>query len=186
MKDLDKICPSIKIKIFQKLAKDFVDKIFFKKVDVCDYEALKEAFKYVDDTFGGLDVLINNAGILRYGNILESGDDHIDGILRTIDVNFGGVVRCCRLGFESMKNKEPGYIINVNSVDGHYVPMSFTTNTYCGTKFATTALTETLRHELILLQNSKVRITVNDIIQRSSDNKLQFFLILIEYFTWSS
>lgn len=129
-------------------------------MDVTDYEALKKAFKYVEDECGGLDVLINNAGILRYGNIFANGDENIDGILKTIDTNFGGVVRCCRLGFESMKMKDSGYIINMNSVDGHYVPRDFTTNTYCGTKFATTALTEILRQELIQQENSKIRITV--------------------------
>lgn len=125
-------------------------------MDVCDYEALKKAFQYVDDVCGGVDVLINNAGILRYGNILENGDEDIDGILKTVDTNFAGVVRCCRLGFDSMKKKEAGYIVNMS----HCVPRNFTANTYCGTKLAVSALLEVLREELIALKNNKIRITV--------------------------
>lgn len=163
---LFKIIISILIKNFslnsyQKVAEENTETVFHQKVDVCDYEALKKAFRYVEDVCGGLDVLINNAGILRYGNILDNGDENIDGILNTIDTNFAGVVRCCRLGFNSMKSKDFGYIINMNGVDGHYVPRNFTSNTYCGTKYAVTALTEVLRQELISLQNSKIRVTVS-------------------------
>lgn len=130
-------------------------------MDVCDYEALRRAFRYVDDMCGGVDVLINNAGIIRRGNILEDGDENLDGILKTVDTNYAGVVRCCHLAYDMMKRRDYGYVINVNSVDGHYVPRNFTTNTYSGSKFAVTALSDVLRKELIQMQNCRIRITVS-------------------------
>lgn len=135
--------------------------MFSRQVDVCDYEALRRAFIYVDDMCGGVDVLINNAGIIRKGNILEDGDENLDGILKTIDTNFAGVVRCCRLAFDSMKRRDFGYIINMNSVDGHYVPRNFTTNSYAGSKFAITALCDVLRKELSMKQINWIKISVS-------------------------
>lgn len=143
----------------EKMKSEVDGKVHALHCDVCDYDSMKKAFKWVDDNLGGVDVMINNAGIMKPGFILSDGDEHVDGFIKTIDVNFSGVVRATRLAYNSMKNKEFGYIVNFNSIAGHYVPPG-PSNVYPGSKFAITATTEILRQELLFLGNDKIRVTV--------------------------
>ncbi len=150
----------LQIDNIEKMKSEFAGKVHALTADVCDYESLKKAFQWVDNHLGGVDVMINNAGIMKPGFILSDGDGCVDGFIKTIDVNFSGVVRATRLAYNSMKNKEFGYIVNFNSVAGHYVPPG-PSNVYPGSKYAITATTEILRQELLYLQNDKIRVTVS-------------------------
>ncbi|MFI5195105.1 MAG: SDR family NAD(P)-dependent oxidoreductase, partial [Chitinophagales bacterium] len=63
-------------------------KAHFIKADVSQRVAVETAFKEVKDRFGGLDVLINNAGIQSYGSVTETSEEDWD---RTIGVNLKGI-----------------------------------------------------------------------------------------------
>jgi NADP+-dependent farnesol dehydrogenase len=60
------------------------------------------------------------------------------------------------------KSDDFGLIVNINSVAGHVIPfLGYSLNMYAPSKHAVTALTETIRQELIIANNKKVRITVS-------------------------
>ncbi|XP_037050742.1 farnesol dehydrogenase-like [Bradysia coprophila] len=131
------------------------------KCDLQREENVKAAFKWIEDTFGGVDVLINNAGILVEANLLDL--DNTEKIKSAIDTNVLGVVYCTREAFHSMKKRDvAGHIVTINSISGHKVPYLVnicpSINIYPATKFAVTAMTEVYRQEL-QREKSKVKIT---------------------------
>jgi NADP+-dependent farnesol dehydrogenase len=131
------------------------------KCDVSKEEEIVATFKEIDEKFGGISVLVNNAGIHTAGNLFSR--DNADDIRNTVNVNLYGVVFCTREAYISMKkhNIDDGHIININSVNGHYIPilpMGESANIYPSTKHAVTALTEVYRQDLVK-ENSKIRVT---------------------------
>lgn len=136
-------------------------KIFARKCDVSDESSLKEAFKWIEDTFGSIHILVNNAAILTNGKILDQGDDVTKKLNSVVDTNFTGLVHCTREAFRLMlKSDDYGMIININSVLGHTIPFSLARlNLYPPTKYALTAVSEVLRQELIVQNNTKIRVS---------------------------
>lgn len=87
-----------------------------------------------------------------------------DDLKNIVDVNLMGLVYCTRAAFESMKRREFGYIININSTTGHFVPFPTddvpSYNVYAGSKHGVTATSEVLRQELICSEyKDKIRVT---------------------------
>jgi len=128
--------------------------------DVTSEADIVNAFKWITDNLGGVDVLVNNAGIMRIINLIEPGNTA--KIKEVLDTNVMGVVLCTREAFQSMKNRNvDGHIIIINSVAGHQVPNipgmpSF--NIYSPSKYAVTAMTEVLRMEF-QKEGTKTKIT---------------------------
>lgn len=136
------------------------------KCDVSKEEEIIQVFKYIDDNFGGISALINNAGIATTSNLLDRNDtDKTRGI---IDVNVFGLVFCTREAYSSMEKHgiTNGHIIHINSITGHQVFNYLNTdifksfNIYHASKHAVTALTETYRQDFIN-RNSQVKVTVS-------------------------
>ena len=98
--------------------------------------------------------------------ILDEGDDVNDELRKIVDVNLMGTVYCSRAAFHTMKNRDTGYIININSITGHFIPFPTedvaSYNTYGASKFGVTAFTETLRQEIVC-SNKKDNIRVTSI-----------------------
>jgi len=138
-------------------------KIFAYKCDVSDLNSIKEAFKWIQEKFGFIHILINNAGVVR--NIKILSDEDVSGkINEIINTNFSGLVHVTREAYQLMKkSNDYGMIININSNAGHKVPFpinpNISHNVYHGSKFAVTATSEVLRHELICQDNDKIRVT---------------------------
>lgn len=130
--------------------------------DVTNEKETEESFHWVEETFGGVDILINNAGTLKSIGILEHAKP-MSELAFNIELNFTATVRCTRLAFKSMEKRDSyGYIVNINSIYGQGLPIcpeGMQVGVYPGTKHAITATTEMIRHELIRLKNNKVRIT---------------------------
>lgn len=130
------------------------------KCDVSKESEVLAAFAWVIKEFGGVDVLINNAGIVRSGKIIGATDT--PGLRETIETNVMGVVYCTREAFASMKSRGvDGHIVLINSIAGHKVPSipGMSLNIYPPTKHAVTAMTEVLRQEL-LAEGTKIKVTV--------------------------
>ena len=105
-----------------------------------------DAQRVVDETvkrFGGVDVLVNNAGIGKFAKIAEMTPDDWQRIL---DTNLSGVFYCCRAAIPAMKARGAGFIINISSLAGKN---SFVGGgAYCASKAGLNSFSETLMQEV--------------------------------------
>jgi NAD(P)-dependent dehydrogenase (short-subunit alcohol dehydrogenase family) len=85
-------------------------------VDVTDAVAVDGAFKAVVDLLGGVDVLVNNAGIALPMTPLADLDD--DSWRRVMSVNLDGLFFCLRAGLRVMRTAGSGSVVNMSSVLG--------------------------------------------------------------------
>ena len=97
------------------LAKAHGVRAFGVGVDVADETSVNAAFERVLETFGRIDVLVNNAGITRDGLVLRMKDEDWT---RVLDVNLKGAFHCIRACARPMLKQRSGRIINVTSVIG--------------------------------------------------------------------
>ena len=113
------------------------------RLDITSDEDWAAARDWVEEGWGGLDVLVNNAGIAGGGRIDVAGIDEWREIL---EVNLLGTVRGCRTFVPLLKRQRSGRIVNVASLAGLVHPAGMAS--YNAVKAAVVALTETLGHEL--------------------------------------
>ncbi|RZC38891.1 dehydrogenase/reductase SDR family member 11, partial [Asbolus verrucosus] len=131
-------------------------KLYAVKADITREEEILKAFKWVGDNLGPVHILINNAGYLKEGSL--SGGRTEDW-KKQFDINVLGLCIATREAVRIMRaNDVKGHIVHINSIAGHAVAKVPNLNVYPATKFAVTALTETLRQELNSLQ-SEIKIT---------------------------
>ncbi len=83
--------------------------------DVRSYESVQATFREVEKRAGGLDVLVNNAGIGIFGPVAETDPDDWRAVIET---NLNGVFYCCREAIPLMKKRGGGYIFNISSLAG--------------------------------------------------------------------
>ncbi|XP_070826804.1 dehydrogenase/reductase SDR family member 11-like [Chaetodon trifascialis] len=117
------------------------------KCDLSNEEEILSMFAAIKAQHGGVDVCINNAGLAHPESLLSG---KTSGWRNMLDVNVLALCICTREAYQSMKerNVDDGHIININSMSGHRVVPAAATHFYSSTKFAVTALTESLRQEL--------------------------------------
>jgi NAD(P)-dependent dehydrogenase (short-subunit alcohol dehydrogenase family) len=118
--------------------------IIAEEADVADEAAIDRLFGDVQKRLGGLDVLVNNAGIAGPTSDVENIDPR--EWRRTIDVNLNSHFYCTRRAVPMLKQAEEGAIINISSVAGrlgyaYRLP-------YAATKWAIVGMTESLAKEL--------------------------------------
>lgn len=118
-------------------------KVIAVETDVVDRKQVKALVDKAIETYGHIDVIVNNAGIMPL-SLLE--DLKIDEWDQMIDVNIKGVLYGIAAALPYMKAQKSGHIINVASVSGHKVGPSAAV--YAATKHAVRALTEGLRQEV--------------------------------------
>lgn len=134
-------------------------KLYPFKADMTVEADIIEAFNWTTNNVGRVHVLINSAGISK-PTTLSDGDTEM--WKKVLDTNVLGLSIATREAIKIMKeNKIDGHIIHINSVLGHYVAHVPNLNMYSASKFAVTALVETLRQEF-LRANMKIRITVSN------------------------
>lgn len=142
--------------------KELPGKIYPKECDIMDRSAIYRVFDWIEQTFGSIDILINNAGTRRTARIMDTEIPDED-ITLAIDTNLTGLLICTRRALKVMKTQSSGYIININSIGGHVWPtvdlVSMGDNVYCATKHAVTNLTEMLRLELAVAGVKHIRVS---------------------------
>ncbi|WP_395339962.1 acetoacetyl-CoA reductase [Ningiella sp. W23] len=85
------------------------------KFDVSDFEAVQSAIASIEDEYGPVDVLVNNAGITRDGTMHRMTFEQWDAVIQT---NLASCFNTCRAVIEGMRERQFGRIINVGSVNG--------------------------------------------------------------------
>lgn len=125
--------------------KELADKLqaLFMKVNTADYAAIENAAKTVNDQFGRIDILINNAGITRDSTMKKMT---VEQWQQVIDVNLSGVFYCAKIISEYMLANGWGRIVNASSVVGLYG--NFGQSNYVATKAAIIGMTKTMAREL--------------------------------------
>jgi len=115
----------------------------YLRLDVTSDEGWAAALSHVEERWGGLDVLVNNAGIASGGRIDVAT---LEEWQRVIDVNLLGVVRGCRTFVPLLKAQGSGHIVNTASLAGLVHPPGMAS--YNAVKAGVVALSETLQFEL--------------------------------------
>ncbi len=112
--------------------------------DVTDDALRRQLLTTAEERWGGLDLLINNAGIGHFGPFRESDPDRVR---RTLEVNFFAPVELIRAALPYLVRGRSPMIVNVSSVLGHFaVPNK---SEYCASKFALHGFSDALRMELM-------------------------------------
>ncbi|SEL86584.1 NADP-dependent 3-hydroxy acid dehydrogenase YdfG [Stigmatella aurantiaca] len=124
-------------------AQPYGDRVLVLPLDVTDAEQVRTAVRTAEERFGGIDVLVNNAGRGWYGSV-EGARDEL--IRRTFDLNLFAVIEVTRAVLPGMRARGGGWIVNMSSVAGLVGSKGF--GYYTAAKFAIEGLTETLRQEV--------------------------------------
>ena len=95
------------------------------------------------DRFGGVDVLINNAGVGRFEEVAAQS---VDDWTEVIETNLSGVFYCCRAAIPALRRRGGGWIINVSSLAGRY-PFA-NGAAYCASKAGLDAFSAALMQEV--------------------------------------
>lgn len=124
-------------------ADEFGDRALAVALDVTDPKQIAAAVSAADDAFGGIDVLVNNAGH-GYLSAVEEGEDA--EVRKLFEVNYFGAVNMIKAVLPAMRARGSGHIINMSSMTGLVAnpPNAY----YSSTKFALEAITEALATEV--------------------------------------
>jgi 3-oxoacyl-[acyl-carrier protein] reductase len=134
-----------------ELAAETAGKVKGKAADVKNHEEVGELFRFIDAEFGGLDVLVNNAGI---GVFRSVGELSLEDWTRTIETNLYGAFYCSREALFRFATKGGGYIVNISSLAG--------ANAFAGgaaynaSKFGLTGFTEAMMQDV---RSENVRVS---------------------------
>lgn len=113
------------------------------RLDVRDPESFEKFLAQAETALGGLDALVNNAGIMPTGSFLDEPMDLAD---RQLDINLRGVIIGSKLAGRRFADRRRGHIVNVASVLGLVATPDIAT--YAATKFGVVGLGAALHQEL--------------------------------------
>jgi 3-oxoacyl-[acyl-carrier protein] reductase len=101
----------------KRLADSLGDRVRYLHLDVASEEQWQAAVEQTEREFGRLDVLVNNAGILRFNAITDTS---LEEFRQVIDVNLVGVFLGMKTAIPAMRRAGGGSIVNISSVSGQY------------------------------------------------------------------
>ncbi|HCY8416724.1 TPA: SDR family oxidoreductase [Staphylococcus aureus] len=119
------------------------DSVKVVPTDVTNKEEVDELIKIAQQTFGGLDIVINSAGQMLSSKITDYQVDEWDSM---IDVNIKGTLYTAQAALPTMLEQSSGHLINIASISGFEVTKSSTI--YSATKAAVYTITQGLEKEL--------------------------------------
>ena len=137
-------------KVVDRISKDG-GKIFYQKVDVTSTESVKNAVEYIIDNYGKIEILINNAGIIRDRSFMNMSEKEWDEV---VNVNLKSLFIVCKAVLPHMKANGYGRIVSASSVNGFQG--AFGQTNYTATKAGISGFTRSLCKEV-----GKYGITVN-------------------------
>jgi NADP-dependent 3-hydroxy acid dehydrogenase YdfG len=122
------------------------------EADISEEETAKAAVERANEELGGLDFLINNAGVMLLGPVAGADTEHWR---RMIDVNLLGLLYCTHAALPIMGEAGSGHIVNVSSVAGRTAQLG--SAVYNMTKWGVVGFSEGLRQEVL---HANVRVTI--------------------------
>ena len=122
------------------------------EVDISDESAANERVAGANEAMGGLDVLVNNAGVMLLGPVAgaDTGEWR-----QMVDVNILGLLYCTHAALPIMGEAGGGHIVNLSSTAGRFAFMG--AGVYNFTKFGVCGFSEALRQEVL---HANVRVTI--------------------------
>jgi NAD(P)-dependent dehydrogenase (short-subunit alcohol dehydrogenase family) len=136
----------------RELASGHGDRAIVQQLDVTDRAEVDAAVQAAEEAFGGVDVLVNNAGVGYFGAVEESDEG---AVRRMFEVNVFGLAAMTRAVLPGMRRRRRGHVVNVSSIGGlrAFPAVGF----YNASKFAVVGLSEALAQEVAPLG---IRVTV--------------------------
>jgi NAD(P)-dependent dehydrogenase (short-subunit alcohol dehydrogenase family) len=128
------------------LAAHYGDAVRPVALDVCDPAAAQLAIRAAADAFGGLDVLVNNAG---YGNVNSVEDTALDDFRAQIETNLFGTIIMSKAAIPLMREQRGGHIIQISSVGGRVGAPGRAP--YSAAKWGVEGFSEVLAREMALI-----------------------------------
>lgn len=125
--------------------------VAYRVTDVADRAQVQALAEATLETYGRIDVLVNNAAFMPVSPLDQIKVDEWDQI---IDVNIKGVLYGIAAVLPTMRQQKSGHVINLSSIAGHKVVPGAAV--YCATKYAVRAISEGLRLE----SNGEIRSTI--------------------------
>lgn len=113
------------------------------KVDVTRSESIEAMVSGALASYGRIDVLVNNAGIVADAQLKDMSDEQFD---RVIDVNLKGTYNCTRAVVDTMISQQSGVVLNASSIVGIYG--NFGQSNYAASKFGVIGMAKTWAREL--------------------------------------
>jgi len=138
----------------QSLAEDIEAKgvkAAFAVADVSSIESVNTAVSMIQQALGNVDILINNAGIAKFGKFLDLEPEEWEA---QVKVNLFGIYYVTRSVIPQMIERKTGDIINISSTAG--LKGAATTSAYSASKFALLGLTDSLMQEM---RKHNIRVT---------------------------
>jgi NAD(P)-dependent dehydrogenase (short-subunit alcohol dehydrogenase family) len=119
------------------------DRVLAIRADVRNYDEVEAALARVSSTFGGLDVLVNNAGVGVFKPVAEMSVTEWHTVM---DTNLTGVFYCCHAALPRLRQRGGGWIINISSLASRNAFVNGAA--YCASKSALNAFSESLMQEV--------------------------------------
>jgi NAD(P)-dependent dehydrogenase (short-subunit alcohol dehydrogenase family) len=119
--------------------------------NVADPESVSALFRFADDRLGGLDILINNAGV---GIFRPAGELSVEEWRAVIDTNLNGVFFCSREALPRFESRGSGYIVNISSLAATNAFPSG--SAYNASKFALTGFSEAMMQDV---RSANIRVS---------------------------
>jgi NAD(P)-dependent dehydrogenase (short-subunit alcohol dehydrogenase family) len=119
------------------------DRALVLELDVTDPVEVNVAVKSAEQHFGGIDVLVNNAGVGYFGAVEESDEEEVR---RMFEINFFGLSSMTRAVLPGMRKRRTGHIVNISSIGGlrSFPSLAY----YHATKYAVEGFSESLALEV--------------------------------------
>ena len=127
----------------EKKISNFSGSALICQCDVANKEQVEKMAKNVLETYGRIDVLVNNAGFVIYGKVNELSTEEI---VAQMETNYFGMIHCTKVFLPQMLEQHSGHFVNIASVGASFGVPGIAS--YCATKYAMLGFSEGLRHEL--------------------------------------
>ena len=132
------------------------------RADVTSSADMKRLIDFTTETYGGVDVLVNSAGVQRYGTVVETEEDTWNEVL---DVNLKGIFLASKYAIPEMRKRGGGAIVNLSSVQAFASQRGVAA--YTASKGGINALTRAMA-----LDHAEENIRVNAVCPASVDTPM--------------